>query len=87
MPYTMEKIDKEFEETLSKSLKTIGENLKRLRKTAGKDLTAVAQAVQMKAEVLETIEKGTHEMRVSQLARLCAYYGVTPVDLFKNSEA
>jgi transcriptional regulator with XRE-family HTH domain len=83
----MEKIDKEFEEALSKSLKTIGENLKRLRKMAGKNLTEVAQAIQMKVEVLEAIEKGTHEMRVSQLARLCAYYGVTPVDLFKYPEA
>ncbi|MBT1707747.1 helix-turn-helix domain-containing protein [Fulvivirgaceae bacterium PWU5] len=83
----MEKIDKEFEDALAKSLKTIGGNLKRLREAAEKDLTEVAKAVQIKAEVLETIEEGTHEIRVSQLARLCAYYNVTPVDLFKYSEA
>jgi transcriptional regulator with XRE-family HTH domain len=83
----MENIDEEFEEAFGKSLKTIGRNLQRLRETAEKDLTEVAKAVHMKAEVLEKIEKGTHEMRVSQLARLCAYYNVTPVDLFKYSEA
>jgi transcriptional regulator with XRE-family HTH domain len=83
----MEKKDNAFEDAFAKSLKTIGRNLKQLRKAAKKDLAEAARAVRIKAEVLEAIEKGTHELRVSQLARLCAYYDVTPADLFKYSKA
>lgn len=80
----MGKTDKEFEKDFAKSLKTIGINLKRLRKTEGSAIAAVAKAVRIKVDVLTAIEAGTHEVHVSQLARLCAYYQVTPADLFKN---
>ncbi|MBT1685454.1 helix-turn-helix domain-containing protein [Dawidia soli] len=83
----MGKTDKEFAKGFDKSLKTIGVNLKRLRKMEGLEIAAVAKAVRIKVEVLTAIEAGTHEMRISQLERLCAYYQVTPADLFKRSGA
>jgi transcriptional regulator with XRE-family HTH domain len=83
----MEKTDKEIEDILGKSLKTVGTNLKRLRLTGGTDIEVLAKEVHIKAKVLEEIEEGIYEIRVSQLEQLCTYYGITPVELFKYSEA
>lgn len=84
--HAMEKTDKEIEAILGESLKAVGTNLKRLRQTGGTDMAELAKAVHIKADVLVAIEEGTHEIRVSHVERLCTYYEITPVELFKYSE-
>ena len=60
----------------------IGANLKQARKDAGLTQKEVAQKFNMTQQQYSRFENGVFELNYTQILELCAFYNITPNDLF-----
>jgi transcriptional regulator with XRE-family HTH domain len=70
-----------YQRSLQAHLHLIGRNLAELRKACRKDVITVAEAVNIRSDVLLRIESGEHDFRLKTLYALCDYYkvGLEPI--------
>ncbi len=60
----------------------IGANLKQARKDLGLTQKDVAQKFNMTQQQYSRFENGVFELNYTQILELCAFYNITPNDLF-----
>lgn len=65
-----------YHRALQSHLQLIGRNLAELRKAQREDVQAVADAVNIRPDVLLRIESGQHDLRLKTLYALCDYYNI-----------
>jgi transcriptional regulator with XRE-family HTH domain len=71
--------------SLDDVVKTIGDNLYRLRKSRKESIETVAEANKIPPYLLNKLENGTYpNCLLSIIFRLCDYYNVTPKELVKG---
>lgn len=66
--------------SFEKWMQVIGANLRAIRITKKKELTSVAEAINISPDLLEKIENGQYNWEVRLYARICSYYEVSPGD-------
>lgn len=65
-----------YYQALWTQLEKIGQNLAELRKASCKDVQTVAEAINVRTDVLLRIESGRQDFRLKTLFALCDYYNV-----------
>lgn len=66
---------------LISDLRTIGNNLYRMRKTKGLTQAEVAEKAELSDRTYADIERGSVTMRIDSLLKICAALRITPNDI------
>ena len=65
-----------YHQALQSHLQLLGRNLAQLRTARRKDVESVANAINIRPDVLLRIESGHHDPRLKTLYALCDYFNV-----------
>jgi transcriptional regulator with XRE-family HTH domain len=75
-----------YQTALQSQLQKIGSNLASFRHASHKDVQSVAEAVNLRPEILLRIESGQHNFRIKTLVALCDYYNINIESIMNQGE-
>ena len=68
-----------------KKEETLGEAMRRLRKEKGITLKAAGDYVEKSPQTISSWESGYRQMNADVMIRLCEFYGVEDINVFKDT--